>query len=59
MYIGANSKIDIKDSPIGSLIDGSIDDSDDRIDELEDRLDKINEDINNAEIRLDDMEDGV
>ena len=59
LHLGAKSKVDVKNGPIGSIIDADIDAAEDRLDELESKLDEINGDIDDAESRLDDKEDGI
>lgn len=56
LHLGANSKVDVKNGPIGSIIDTNIDDAEDRLDELESKLDDINANIDDAESRLDGLD---
>jgi len=50
-------KMNFQNCPIGSVLDGDIDEAEERLDELESRLDDIKSSIDEVESSIDELED--
>ncbi|MBR5677496.1 MAG: hypothetical protein IKX20_05100 [Paludibacteraceae bacterium] len=56
LIVGDNCDINLSHCPIGTMIPGSIEDSDSMIDDLECRVDDLNSEVDLIENRIDDAE---
>ena len=54
--VGDNCDINLSHCPVGTMIPGSIDDTDSMIDDLECRIDDVNSEVDLLENRIDDAE---
>ena len=56
LIVGDNCDINLSQCPVGTMIPGSIEDSDALLDEIEFRVDELNSEVDRLENRIDDVE---
>ena len=56
LIVGDNCDINLSHCPVGTMIPGSIENSDSLIDEIEDRIEDLDSEVGQLENRIDDAE---
>ena len=56
LIVGDNCEINLSQCPVGTMIPGSIEDSETLLDEIEYRIDELNNEVDRLDNRIDDAE---